>query len=144
VFLRQVLFKPRVGKIEGAYVGLAGDLVLLREASLPDRCIVCATPAYGGVYRAEFYPYRWPSWHIPFFYDIGYFIFGNCYVVDFPFCAICTSENFDVRATRINRRVGFFRGVSATLLKLLPRIPEELAAELEGTASQRFLRALMR
>ena len=142
--MREVFFKPRVGAIEGAYLGLSGDLVLLREASLPDRCIVCATPANGNSYRAEFYPYRHPAWHVPFFYDIPYWIFGTCYIVDFPFCSICTSENFDIQATRIDRRVGFFRGVSNTLLKSFPRIPLELATQLEGTRSQQLLRSLMR
>ena len=52
-------------------------------------------------------------------------------IVDFPFCSISTSENFDIQATRIDRRVGFFRGVSDTLLKLFPKIPLELATQLE-------------
>jgi hypothetical protein len=139
-----VFFKPRIGAIEGAYLGLSGDLALLREASLPDRCIVCATPAEGNVYPVEFEPYRYPAWHVPVFYDVPYWIFGTRYIVDFPFCSICTSENFDIQATRIDRKVGFFRGVSKTLLKLFPRIPLELAAELEGTWSQRVFRSLMR
>ena len=139
-----VFFKPRVGAIEGAYLGLSGDLVLLREASLPDRCIVCATPAHGNTYRAEFEPYRQPAWHIPIFYDVPYWIFGTRYIVDFPFCSICTSENFDIHATRIDRKAGFFIGVSNTLLKLLPTIPQELAAGLEGTRKQKLLRFLMR
>lgn len=141
--LREVFFKPRVGRVEGAYLGLSRDLVLLREASLPDRCIVCAAPANGNSYRAEFYPYQYPVWHVPFFYDIPYWVFGTCYIVDFPFCSICTSQNFDIRARRIDRKAGFFTGVSNTLLKLLPRIPLELAAELEGSRSQRLLRSLM-
>lgn len=139
-----MFFRPRVGAIERAYLGLSGDLVLLREASLPDLCIVCATPAHGNVYRAEFEPYRFPAWHVPFFYDVSYWIFGTRYIVDFPFCSICTSENFDIHATRIDRKVGLFTGVSNTLLKLFPRIPLELASCLEGTRSQRLLRSLMR
>lgn len=141
--MRDVFFKPRVGAIEGAYLGVSGDLVLLREASLLDRCVVCATPAHGNTYRAEFEPSRYPAWHVPIFYDVPYWIFGIRYLVDFPFCSICTSENFDVHATRIDRKAGFFRGVSNTLLKLLPRIPEELAAELEGTRKQKLFRSLM-
>jgi len=64
--------------------------------------------------------------------------------VDFPFCSICTSENFDIHATWIDRKAGFFSGVSNTLLKLLPGIPNELAAGLEGTRQQKLLRFLMR
>jgi hypothetical protein len=142
--MRDVFFKPRIGAIEGAYCGLSGDLVMLREASLPDVCVVCGTPAHGNVYRAEFYPHRWPRWHVPIFYDIAYWIIGTCYVVDFPFCSICTSENFDIQPTWINREVGFFSSVSNTFLKLLPRIPLELAAQLQGTRTQQVLRFLMR
>jgi hypothetical protein len=105
---------------------------------------VCATPAHGNTHRAEFEPYRFPAWHVPVFYDVPYWIFGSVYIVDFPFCSICTSENFDIQATRIDRKVGFFRGVSNTLLKLFPRIPLEVARKLEGTWSQRFLRSVMR
>lgn len=142
--MRQVFFKPRIGAIEGAYLGLAGDLVLLRAASLPDRCVVCATPAGGKIYRAEFYPHRYPAWHVPIFYDVPYWIFGACYIVEFPFCSVCTSDNFDIQATRIDSKAGFFSGVSHTLLKLLPRISPQLATELEGNRSQRLLRSLMR
>ena len=142
--MREVFFKPRIGAIEGTYLGLSGDLVMLREASLPDFCIVCCTPARGKLHRAQFEPYRYPAWHVPLFYDIAYWIVGKKYVVDFPFCAICKPGDFDIQATRINEKVGFFRGVSGTFLKSLPRIPLELAAELEGTRAQRTLRFLMR
>ena len=139
-----MVFKPRLGAIEGAYRGVSCDLVVLREASLPDVCIVCGTPANGGTYRAEFQPFRYPSWHIPFFYDIAYLILGRSYVVNFPFCSICTDDNFDIQATWLNEKFGFFTGVSRAFLKLLPGIPLELAAELEGTWKQKLLRSLMR
>jgi len=117
---------------------------MFREASLPDVCIVCGTPANGNVYRAEFEPYRYPSWHIPIFYDVAYWIAGSRYVVNFPFCSICKPEDFDIHARRINEKFGFFGGVSNTFLKLLPRIPLDLAAELEGIWVQRALRSFMR
>jgi hypothetical protein len=139
--LREVFFEPRVGRIENAYLGQSADLVMFREASLPDVCIVCGTPAGGNIYRAEFEPYRYPSWHIPIFYDVAYWIAGSRYVVNFPFCSICKPEDFDIHARRINEKFGFFGGVSSTFLKLLPRIPLELAAELEGTWVQRALRS---
>ncbi len=142
--MREVFFESRVGAIENAYLDLSANLVMFGEASLPDVCIVCGTPAGGNVYRAEFEPYRYPSWHIPIFYDVAYWIAGNRYVVNFPFCSICKPEDFDIRATRIDKKVGFFSGVSNTFLKLLPRIPLKLAAELEGSWAQRALRFFMR
>lgn len=141
--MREVTFKPRVGAVEGAYLGLSGDLVMLREASLPDVCIVCGTPGRGSVHRAEYEPYRYPAWYVPLFYDIPYLIFGKRYVVDFPFCSICKPQDFDIHATQIDEKAGFFSGVSKTFLKLLPRIPRELAAELEGTRTQRVLRFIL-
>jgi hypothetical protein len=117
---------------------------MFREASLPDVCIVCGTPANGNVYRAEFEPYRYSSWHIPFFYDVAYWIAGRRYVVNFPFCSICKPEDFDIHARRINEKFGFFGGVSNTFLKLLPTIPVGLAAELERTWAQRALRSFVR
>jgi hypothetical protein len=116
---------------------------MFREASLPDVCIVCGTRAGGNVYRAEFEPYRYPSWHIPIFYDVAYWIVGNRYIVNFPFCSICKPEDFDIHARRINDKFGFFGGVSSTFLKLLPTIPLELVTELEGTWAQRALRFFM-
>lgn len=142
--MREVFFKPRVGAIENAYLGVSGNLVMCRKASLPDVCIVCGTPAGGNVYRAEFEPHHYPVWHVPILYDVAYWIVGNRYLVDFPFCSICKPEDFDIHATRIDQKVGFFSGVSNTFLKLLPRIPLELAAELEGTWAQRVLRFFMR
>jgi hypothetical protein len=142
--LREVFFEPRVGPIENAYLGQSADLVMFREASLPDVCIVCGTAANGNVYRAEFEPYRYPSWHIPFFYDVAYWISGSRYIVNFPFCSICKPEDFDIHARLINEKFGFFGGVSNTFLKLLPTIPVDLAAELEGTWAQRALRSFMR
>ena len=140
--MREVFFEPRVGRIENAYLGQSADLVMCREASLPDVCIACGTPAGGNIYRAEFEPYRYPSWHIPIFYDVAYWIAGSRYVVNFPFCSICKPEDFDIHARRINEKFGFFGGVSSTFLKLLPRIPLELAVELEGTWVQRALRSV--
>jgi len=116
---------------------------MLREASLPDVCIVCGAAARGNLYRAEFEPYRYSSWHVPIFYDVAYWIVGKRYVVDFPFCSICKPEDFDIHATRIDEKVGFFSGVSNTFLKLLPGIPPEIAAELEDTWAQRLLRFIM-
>ncbi|MFZ3215340.1 MAG: hypothetical protein WA192_04695 [Candidatus Acidiferrales bacterium] len=142
--MRDVLFKPRVGAVENAYRDLPAILVLFREASLPDVCIVCGTPAGGNLYRAEFEPYRYPAWHVPVFYDVPYWSFGHRYFVDFPFCAICKREDFDIQAARISEKVGFFSGVSNTFLKLVPAIPLKLAAELEGNWAQRALRFLMR
>jgi hypothetical protein len=141
--LKEVFFKPRVGAIENVYVGSRADLVMFREASLPDVCIVCGTRAWGNIHRAQFQPYRHPSLHIPIIYDIAYWIVGARYTVDFPFCSICTPESFDINTTRIDEKVGFFTGVSNTFMKLLPRIPLELAAELEGTWAQRALRSFM-
>jgi hypothetical protein len=78
-------------RLTDTYVALSGELVLLREASLPDRCVVCGTPAQGNIYRAEFEPYRYPAWHVPIVYDVPYWIFRTRYIVDFPFCSISTS-----------------------------------------------------
>lgn len=117
---------------------------MLREASLPDVCVVCGTPAHGSVHRAEYEPYRYPAWYVPLFYDIPYLILGKRYVVDFPFCSICKPKDFDIHATQIDEKAGFFSGVSNTFLKLLPRIPQELAGELEGTRAQRVLRFILR
>jgi hypothetical protein len=139
-----VFFKPRVGPIENAYLGQSADLVMFREAWLPDVSIVCVTPAGGNVYQAEFEPYRYPAWHVPVFYDVVYWIAGNRYLVNFPFGSIRKPEDFDIHARRIDEKVGFFGGVSNTFLKLLPRIPLELATELEGTWAQRALRSFMR
>jgi hypothetical protein len=94
-------------------------------------------------------PSRIPAFSLPFlahtvFYDIAYLILGRSYVVNFPFCSICTDDNFDIQATWLNEKFGFFTGVSRAFLKLLPGIPLELAAELEGTWKQKLLRSLMR
>jgi hypothetical protein len=142
--LSEVVFEPRVGAIENAYRGLSANLVMFREASLPDVCIVCGTPAGGNLYRAEFEPHHHPVWHVPVLYDVAYCIVGKRYVVNFPFCSICKPEDFDIHATRIDEKVGFFNDVSNTFLKLLPSIPLKLAAELEGTRAQRALRFFMR
>jgi hypothetical protein len=142
--LRDVFFKPRVGAIESAYNDLFGAFVMLREASLPDVCIVCGSSACGNVYRAKYEPYRYPSWHVPIFYDIAYSVLGKRYFVDFPFCSICKSEDFGIQATQINENIGVFSGVSKTFLKLLPIIPPDVAAELEGTWPQRALRFIGR
>jgi hypothetical protein len=139
-----VFFKPRVGAIENAYLDAFGNLVMFREASLPDVCIVCGTPARGNLYQAEFEPHRNSSWNAFTFYYVTSRITGNRYFVNFPFCSICKPENFDIHASRIDEEVGFFGGVSNTFLKLLPRLPLELAAELEGTWAQRAWRAFMR
>ena len=117
---------------------------MLREASLPDVCIVCGSPARGNVYQAKYEPYRYSSWHVPIFYDIAYWIIGKRYFVDFPFCSICKPEHFDIQATQIDENGGMFSGVSKTFLKLLPMIPPHVAAELEGTWPQRVLRFIMR
>jgi hypothetical protein len=141
--MREVFFKPRIGVIEGAYSDLFTRFVMLRDASLPDVCIVCGAPARGNLYRTAFEPYRFPSWHVPIFYDIVYWIVGKRYVVDFPFCSICKPENFDIHAAQINEKAGFFSGVSNTFLKLLPGIPLELAVELEGTWARRVFRSML-
>lgn len=141
--MRDVLFKPRIGAIEGAYSDFSARFVMLRSASLPDVCIVCGTPARGNLYRAAFEPYHFPSWHVPIFYDIAYWIVGRRYIVDFPFCSICRPENFDIHAVQIDEKAGFFSGVSTAFLKLLPRIPQELAVELEGTWARRVCRSIL-
>jgi hypothetical protein len=115
--LSDVLFKPRVGAIENAYLGKSEKLVMFREASLPDVCIACSTPASGNVYRAEFEPYRYPAWHVRISYDIAYWIVGNRYIVDCP-AQSASPKDFDIHATRIDENVGFFSGVSNTFLKL--------------------------
>ncbi|MGB0034103.1 MAG: hypothetical protein WBP79_01355 [Candidatus Acidiferrales bacterium] len=117
---------------------------MLRKASLPDVCIVCGSPACGNVYRAKYEPYSCPSWHVPIFYDIPHWIIGKRYFVDFPFCSICKSENFDIQATQIDEDAGVFSGVTKTFLKLLPIIPPDVAVGLEGTWPQRALRFIMR
>ncbi len=142
--MREVFFKLRIGAIEGAYRGISGDLVLLREASLPDRCIVCATPANGNIHRAKFEPLHDPAWHVPFFYDILYWVFGTRYIVDFSFCSICTSGNFDIQPVWFSKKVGVLRGASNTFMKLLPSVPPELSADLDGSWRQRALRSLLR
>lgn len=139
--LKDVFFKPRLGAVDNAYRGLSADLVMLREASLPDVCIVCGTPAAGNTHRAEFAPYA--RWRTDLLFSIVYWTVGTRYFVDFPFCSICQPADFDIRATRIEKKVGFFSGVSKTFLNLLPPIPLELAAKLEGTRAQRALRWLM-
>lgn len=117
---------------------------MFRKASLPDVCIVCGSPACGNVYRTEYEPYRYPSWHVPFFSDISYWIMGKRYVVDFPFCSTCKPENFDIQATQIDETVGVFSGVANTFLKLLPMVPPDVAAKVEGTWPQRVLRFIKR
>jgi hypothetical protein len=118
--------------------------VVLREASLPDLRIVCGTPAHGKVYRAKFEPYHFPAWHVPVFYDTACWVFGTRYMAKFPFCSICTPENFDIQTTRINKKAGFFRHVSNTFLKLLPGIPPDLAGRLQSSWPQRVFRFFMR
>ncbi|MGH9740565.1 MAG: hypothetical protein ACRD4X_18555 [Candidatus Acidiferrales bacterium] len=140
--MRDVFFKTRLGVIEGAYHS-SGCLVLLQEASLPDRCIVCAAPAHGHRYRGAFQPYRLPTWRVPVSWDFLYSIVGKQYLVDFPFCSICTDENFDIHAKWIDEKAGFFSGVSNTLMKSLPRIPPEVEAQLQRTRWQLFLRSLL-
>jgi hypothetical protein len=138
--LREVFFKPRVGPTEHAYFDFSSGLIMFREASLPDICVACGTPAHGNIYRAQFEPYH----KVFALYEIVYWAVGTRYIVDFPFCSICTSENFDIHTSRIDGNVGFFQGVSHTFLRLLPSIPQELAAELEGTWTQRAMRWLVR
>lgn len=116
---------------------------MFRDASLPDRCIICAAPSNGNIYQATFEPHHFPTWHVPVVYDIAYLILGTRYIVDFPFCSICTPKDFDIETTRINKTAGFFRNVSNTFLKLLPTMPVELARELDGSRWQRIVRNLM-
>jgi hypothetical protein len=139
--LKDVFFKPRLGAIENAYRGLSWDLVMFREASLPDACIICGTPSFGNTHRAKFEPYA--RWRTELLFSVVYWTVGTRYFVDFPFCSICQPADFDIRATRIDKNVGFFSGVSNTVLKKLPPIPLDLAARLEGTRAQRAFRWLM-
>ena len=136
-----MFFKPRLGAVKNAYRGLSGVLVIFREASLPDICIVCGTPAAGNTHRAGFVPYA--GLRTIFLFSVVYWTVGTRYFVDFPFCTICKPADFDISAPRIKKEVGFFSGVSNTFLKMLPPIPLELAAKLEGTRAQRALRWLM-
>lgn len=142
--MKEVFFKTYIGAIKNAFVGGSGELIMLREASLPDFCVVCCAPAEGNVYRAEFEPYRSPAFYVPIFHEIVYWMVGNHYVVDFPFCAICEPAHFDIRATQIDEKAGFFSGASKTFMKKLPSIPPELEMGLEATQAQRALRFFMR
>ncbi|HVB87862.1 MAG TPA: hypothetical protein VNK23_14475 [Candidatus Dormibacteraeota bacterium] len=104
---------------------------------------MCAAPAHGRHYRAVFQPYRLPTWRVPVTWDFLYGIFGKHYLVDFSFCSICTEENFDIHARWIDGKAGFFRGVSKTLMKSLPRIPPDVEAGLQRNRWQRFLSSLL-
>jgi hypothetical protein len=141
--LRDVFFKTQVGTIEKAYNDLFGGLVLLPDSSLPDVCVVCGGPANGNVHREKFKPFSAPSWHVPIFYDVVYGIIGKQYVVDFPVCATCEREGFEINLTQIDERVGVFSGASKTFLRLLPVVTPEVASQMEGTWPQRILRFVM-
>jgi hypothetical protein len=138
--LKDIPYGITVGSTKGAYNDLLGGLVLLRGASLPDVCVVCGSPARGNVYHKEFEPYWHPSWEVPFFWQIVYSIVGKRYLLDFPFCLTCKPDEFQIDVRRINNNFAIFAGASRTLLKSLPLIPLNLAAEMEGTRLERVFR----
>ncbi len=136
---REAFFKPRIGTIAGAYCDSANRLVLMRDASLPERCIVCAAPARGNTRVLDYQPYEPFSLHatIPRFL---YWLLGKHYLVDFPACSTCKDGDFDIRADWIDDRAGIFRGISNTLLRSLPQLPSEIEGKLNPTLPQRLLR----
>jgi hypothetical protein len=141
--LRDIPYALRVGPVENTYTDHFGGLVLLRGASLPDVCVVCGSPAWGNVYHKEFEPHRYPWWALPLLWDVAYMIFGKRYLLDLPFCSSCQPDDFQIYPARINNDFAVLSGASITFLKLLPSLPQDLAAKIEGNLLQRVLRLFL-